>query len=116
MSGAPVARVIQIHGHAVDQLVEQLKRNVEALGGVAHGQKHGIVDVAPPAALVPCCEPRIEAAPALLARQALVVGQIVGLAHEGVDGADGVAALKGQRDEGVIEILGFALGDLRHSA
>jgi hypothetical protein len=40
----------------------------------------------------PLGQPRIQAAAALLAREALVVGQVVGLAHEGVDGADGVAA------------------------
>ena len=60
---------------------------------------------------VPGCLPLLEILAALFARNALVVGEVVGLAHEGVDGADGVAARLGKGDEGVVEILGFAFGD-----
>ena len=59
----------------------------------------------------PCGLPLLEIVAALFARNALVIGEIVGLAHEGVDGADGVAARLGKGDEGVVEILGFAFGD-----
>ena len=34
--------VIKIHGDAGDQLIEQLKRNGEARGGVAHGEEDRI--------------------------------------------------------------------------
>ena len=40
--GRAGGRVIEIHGDAGDQLVEQLERNGEARGGIAHGQEDGI--------------------------------------------------------------------------
>ena len=39
-----------------------------------------------------------------------VVGDVVGAAHEGVDGAHGVALVLGQDAEGAVEVLGLALG------
>src|ERR1039457_4922465 len=41
-------------------------------------------------------------------RKALIVGQVVCLPHEGINGADGVAPLRRQRNKGVVEVLGFA--------
>ena len=59
----------------------------------------------------PVGQPRGQRAAALGARQGFVVGQVVGLAHEGIDGADGVAARIGERDKGVVEVLCLAFGD-----
>lgn len=55
--------------------------------------------------------PGIKTAAALLARQSFVIGQVVGLAHERVNCADGVSPRFGQSHEGVVEILGLAPGD-----
>ena len=110
-AGRACSSVFEIHGDAGDQLVEQIERNVEALDGVADGEEDR-VGVSPPwQTLTPVVEPGVEAAAALVAGDGFVVGEVVGLAHEGVDGADGVAARRGQGDEGVVEILGFAAGD-----
>jgi hypothetical protein len=93
-----------------------VEREVEALDGIAHGKKDRIVrdcmgGDGSCANGAPLGQPRIQAAAALLAGQGFVVGQIVGLAHEGVDGADGVAARAGKRDKGVVEVLRLPPGD-----
>ena len=56
--------------------------------------------------------PPVRAAPALDggAGGARLVAQVVAIAHEGVDGAHGVALLGGQQHERVVEILGAACG------
>ncbi len=111
MSGAPAVVVLQIHGDAGDELVEQRERNIEARGCVAHGEKDRIGGRSALDGRMPAASHVFEAARRSSRGKAFVVGKIVGLAHEGVDGADGVAAFGGKRDEGVVEILGFALGD-----
>src|SRR5579863_9069866 len=55
----------------------------------------------------PCAQPQLS----LFARHALVIGQIIGLAHERVDRADRVAPCFRERDKRIVKILGFALGD-----
>ena len=57
---------------------------------------------------------RVQAAMAVrgaLEGHRLVVGEVVGLAHEGVDGAHGVGLVLRENAEGPVEVLGFALGD-----
>ena len=44
-------------------------------------------------------------------REGFVVGEVVGFAHEGVDGAHGVGLVLREDAEGVVEVFGFALGD-----
>ncbi len=60
---------------------------------------------------MPCLKPGVEIGAALIDGEGLVVGEIVGVTHEGVDRADGVALVRGQRNEGVVEIPGFFPGD-----
>src|ERR1017187_10975984 len=55
--------------------------------------------------------PRCQPPPALFAREALVVRQVVCLSHEGIDSADGIAPRLRQGNERIIEILGFAFGN-----
>ena len=73
--------------------------------------KTGLAASPPWQTLCQCRARRSRRQQALVAREGFVVGEIVGLAHEGVDGADGVAARHGKGDEGVVEIFGFAVGD-----
>jgi hypothetical protein len=48
---------------------------------------------------------------ASLEGEGFVVGKVVGFAHEGVDRAHGVGLVLREDAEGVVEILGFPLGD-----
>src|SRR5271170_3492285 len=56
---------------------------------------------------MPVIEPGGQIRSALIEREGLIVGEVVGVAHKGVDGTDGIALVSGQRDEGVVEILSF---------
>ena len=47
------------------------------------------------------------------ARRAGLVAQVVAIAHERVDGAHGLALLRGKQHEGIVEILGAGA---RHAA
>src|SRR5438105_4091058 len=51
-------------------------------------------------------------APALerLAGCAGLVAKVVAVAHEGVDGAHGVALVAGEKEEGVVKVLGAVAG------
>ncbi len=107
-----VARgVLQVHRRSGNQFVQQLQRNLEAPDRVAHGKENQIVRISAGGGRVPFGQPCMEQAAAFVAGHGLVVGEIVGRAHEGVDGADRIPARPGQRYEGVVEILGFAPGD-----
>ncbi len=101
----------QVHRDARHQLVQQAEGNGKPLRGIAHGQEDRVGGVPAPARIPPCRHPLLQAAESLLAGEALIVGQVVGPAHERIDGADGVAARHGQGDKGVVEVLRLALGD-----
>ena len=63
------------------------------------------------AGVAPVRQPGVQPGAPLLAGETLVVGQIVGLAHERIDGADGIAPGRGQRHKGIVEVLGLAPGN-----
>ena len=96
---------------ARDQLIEQAERNIEPPDRIAYGYKYRVCAWSAFACRAPSIQPRVQLLSPLLARDALVVRQVVCLAHKRVDGADGIAAFRRQRNEGVVEILGFAPGD-----
>ena len=95
----------------MDELIQQLERDIEAAARVARARKTGSFVRLAGMRRVPGGEPRVEVGAALLARQGFVVGEVVGVAHEGVDGADGVALGFGQGEKGVVEIFRLAAGD-----
>ena len=84
-----------------------LKRCVASRTAMKTGSSVAPVCDAPRQAAMPL----LEIVAALFAGNALVIGKVVGLAHEGVDRANGVAARLRKGDEGVVEILGFPFGD-----
>ena len=61
---------------------------------------------------MPGVEPRGQVGAALIERKGFVIREIVGVAHKGVDGTDGIALVSGQRDKGVIKILRLLASDL----
>ncbi len=73
----------------------RLKGIWKRAGSIAHGHKDRIAGGRAFASLMPRGKPLLQLAEAFLAGNALVVGEIVGLAHEGVDGADGVSSRRG---------------------
>jgi len=110
-----VNRPIQVHRHSGYQLIQQPEWNPEPLCCVAHGHKNRVdgddFRIGARANLAPCAQPSVQADAALFNGDAFVVGQIVGLAHEGVDGADGISSWFWKSDKGVIKILRLASGD-----
>ncbi len=103
--------LIEVHGYAGDQFIQKFEWNMEARGASRTARKAGSTVEPPLADTAPLGQPASQAAAAFVAGEGFVVGQIVGLAHEGVDGADGIAARGWQRDKSVIEVLCLASGD-----
>ena len=102
---------VEIHGGAADQLVEEIHGDVEAELGVGESDKDGVFSESTGGGAVPFIEPGVEVFATLGAWAGFVVGDIVGVTHEGVDGADGVALRLGESEEGVVEVLRLTAGD-----
>src|SRR5271170_6028507 len=60
---------------------------------------------------MPGIEPGGEIFAALIERERLIVREIVGVAHEGIDGTDSITLVSRQGDECVVEILSFFPSD-----
>jgi len=83
---------------------------MEALLGVVEGEEDG-VGGGSGAGGAPGGGPCGHGFAAGVEGEGFVVGQVVGFAHEGIDGAHGVGFVLREDAEGVVEVFGFALGD-----
>jgi hypothetical protein len=60
---------------------------------------------------MPGIKPCAEISAPLFERERLVVSKVVGVAHEGVDGTNGVSLVARQGNKGVVEVFGFPSSD-----
>ena len=111
MSAASFGIWFEIRSGAGDEFLEKAERNIEALGRIADSNENGILRGFGLRSTAPCCLPLLEIEAALFAGNAFVIGEVVSLAHESIDGANSVPARLRKGDEGVVEILGFPFGD-----
>src|SRR5208337_3927539 len=94
----------QIGYHAVDHGVEVFGRDAKAPDRMVKSRPDGMPAETALESAGELGAPAVEGR----ARSAGFVAQIVAMAHEGVDGAHGLALLPGKQHEGVVEILGAA--------
>ena len=103
---------LEIHGGALNELIEKLQWNLKTRLRVRKGREYRIVGGLAGGGAMPVSEPGGQVRTALFARARFIVGEVVGVAHEGVDGADGITLVFGKSEEGVIEILRLTAGNL----
>src|ERR1700761_1310803 len=99
---------LHIHGGAVNELLQQLIWNIEAPLRVADGHEDWIsciLSIAPSGG--PVCE---FFTPCRLIF-GLVIRDVIGMPHERVNGAHGVALMRRQRNKGVVEVFCLSFGD-----
>ena len=100
---------LQVRDHAIDHGAEIVVRDAEAANRVMERRPDGMPAEAALERLLEFPPPALEGR----ARGARLVAQIVAVAHEGIDSAHGFALLRGEQQEGVVEILGAGA---RHAA
>ncbi len=94
------------------QLLQQLERNVEALLRVGQREEHRIVGALAVDDAAQSVHPFVELLAALFRRNRGIVGNIVGVAHEGIHRRQRIALAKRQDQEAVVEVLGSRAGDV----
>src|SRR5271154_5494795 len=95
----------------MSKFVEQSGGSVIAAVRGGESEKNGIVGGLALLGAMQRVEPGFEFLTALGETQRGIVGKIVTLAHEGVNGAQGLALASRKHEEGVVEILGGGAGD-----
>jgi len=101
---------LEIERGAGDELLEKVVGDGEAALRVVEREEDG-VGSGSSARGAPVGGPGGHRLAARVEGEGLVVGEVVGFAHEGVDGAHGVGFMPREDAKGVVEVLGFALGD-----
>ena len=101
---------LEVEGGAGDELLEEIVGDGEAALRIVEGEEDWIGGGSG-ARGTPGGSPGSHGMAARVERKGLVVGEVVGFAHEGVDGAHGVGLVLREDAERVVEILGLALGD-----
>ena len=93
-----------VHGGAVDQRLQQFNGYLEAALAVADRHEDGVVGRFAGHYAMQGVEPGIEPEALVVRRELRVIANVVGVAHERVHGAEGIALAPRQHEKCVVEI------------
>ncbi len=93
------------------QLFEEINRNLEILLSVGNGHQHRIVSGLARKDGLGGFQPLIQLLPLFPDVDSWIIGDVIGVAHEGVDRTKGVALVRRKHEKAVVEVFGRAPGN-----